>query len=161
LGRYSGGFQNGGATVNEVVIYTAGEIHSDWRDRFRGALGDLGIEAELVGPQEDHGRSDDVGEEILGAQPSDRYRDLMGARVNVLRTRVLLQRADLAVAYFGEEYRQWNTAVDAGWALASGLPLILVRGPELVHALKELDALATLTVETLEQAAEAVGYLFE
>ncbi len=147
--------------MNELVIYAAGEIHSDWREQLREALAERGVEALVVGPQEDHARSDDVGEAILGSQPSDRHRDLEGARVNTLRTRVLMQQADLAVALFGPKYRQWNTAVDAGWALATGLPLILVRPEEHVHALKELDALATVTVETIEQAAEAIAYIFE
>ena len=92
---------------------------------------------------------------------SSRFRDLQGARANTLRTRVLMQRADLAVAYFGPKYKQWNTASDAGFALASGLPLVLVRPAEHIHALKELDALATLTVETVEQAAQAIAYIFE
>lgn len=144
-----------------LTIYLAGEIHSGWRADFRSLLEERGVKATCVGPQEVHSRSDSVGEDILGEQPDARYRDLMGASVNTLRTRVLLRRADLAVAYFGEKYRQWNTAADAGSAVASGLPLILVRDLELVHALKELDALAALTVETLEQAAEAVAYIFE
>ena len=147
--------------MSDLTIYTAGEIHSDWRDQFRDALLDSGMTAELVGPQEVHERSDDVGEDILGEQPTNRFRDLEGARVNTLRTRVLMQRADLAIAYFGPKYRQWNTAVDAGFALALGIPLILVRDPEHTHALKELDAMASLTVETLEQAAEASAYIFE
>jgi YtoQ family protein len=147
--------------MNEITIYAAGEIHSDWRDQLRNALQRLDVHAHVLGPQEVHARSDDVGEDILGEQPSERYRDLMGARVNTLRTRVLMQRADLAVAFFGPKYKQWNTAMDAGFALALDLPLILVRDPEHTHALKELDALATLTVETLEQAAQAVAYIFE
>jgi YtoQ family protein len=147
--------------MGEVVIYAAGEIHSDWRTELRGALAGRGVEAELVGPQEVHDRSDSVGEDILGEQPGPAYRDLAGARVNTLRTRVLMQRADLCVAYFGPEYKQWNTAADAGAAVALGLPLLLVRPEEHVHALKELDALATLTVESLDQAAEAIAYIFE
>ena len=127
----------------------------------RRQLQSAGVDAELVGPQENHDRSDDVGEAILGKQPDARYRDLMGAQANTLRTRVLMQRADLVVAYFGPKYKQWNTASDAGFALASGLPLVLVRAEEHVHALKELDALATMTVETLEQAAQAIAYIFE
>jgi len=97
----------------------------------------------------------------LGEQPNPLYRDLQGARANMLRTRVLMQRADLAVACFRPKYKQWNTASDAGFALASGLPLVLVRPAEHIHALKELDALATLTVETVEQAAQAIAYIFE
>ncbi len=147
--------------MNQLTIYAAGEIHSDWRIELRRHLQARAVDAVVVGPQENHDRSDSVGEDILGEQPGPRYRDLMGARVNTLRTRVLLQKADLVVAYFGQKYRQWNTATDAGAALGAGLPLVLVREPELIHALKELDALATVTVETLEQAAEAIAYVFE
>jgi YtoQ family protein len=147
--------------MDEIVIYAAGEIHSEWREELRRHLEELGVDAELVGPQEVHDRSDDVGEDILGTQPDPRYRDLVGARVNTLRTRVLMQRADMCVAYFGPKYKQWNTASDAGAAVASGLPLVLVRSHEHVHALKELDALASVTVETLEQAAQAIAYIFE
>ncbi len=147
--------------MDEITIYLAGEIHSDWRARFRGLLEEREVPAECVGPQEVHERSDAVGEDILGEQPGPRYRDLMGARVNTLRTRVLLRRADLAVAYFGEKYRQWNTAADAGAAVAEGIPLVLVRSADLTHALKELDALAAFTAETLEQAADAVAHIFE
>ena len=147
--------------VGDFVIYAAGEIHSEWREELRRHLSDLGVDAEVTGPQEVHDRSDSVGEDILGEQPGSRYRDLMGARVNTLRTRVLMQRADLCIAFFGPKFKQWNTASDAGAAVASGLPLLLVRPEEHVHALKEMDALATLTVETLEQAAQAIAYIFE
>lgn len=147
--------------MDDIIIYAAGEIHSDWRNDLRAQLEKRDVDADIVGPQEAHDRSDSVGEDILGEQPGPRYRDLMGARVNTLRTRVLMQRADLCVAYFGPKYKQWNTASDAGAALANGLPLVLVRAEEHIHALKELDALATLTVETLEQAAEAIAYIFE
>ena len=147
--------------MDDIVIYAAGEIHSEWRNELREYLGSLGVDAEIVGPQEGHDRSDSVGEDILGEQPGAVYRDLMGARVNTLRTRVLMQRADLCIAYFGPKYKQWNTASDAGAAVAHGMPLVLVRPPEHIHALKELDALATLTVETLQQAAQAIAYIFE
>lgn len=145
----------------ELSIYLAGEIHSDWRHRFQDALADLQVEATFLGPQTDHDRSDDIGELILGKQPDARYRDLMGARVNTLRTRVQLRHADLVVACFTDKYKQWNTASDAGAALAAGIPLILVRAEEHIHALKELDAQADVTVETLEQAARAVAYIVE
>jgi YtoQ family protein len=147
--------------MNQLTIYAAGEIHSSWRNELRNGLESRGVRATVVGPQEAHDRSDSVGEDILGEQPGDRYRDLMGARVNTLRTRILLRQADLVVAFFGPKYRQWNTATDAGAAVAAGLPLVLVRSEDLIHALKELDALATVTVETLDQAAEAISYVFE
>lgn len=147
--------------MDDIVIYAAGEIHSDWREDLRHHLEELDVDAEVVGPQELHDRSDSVGEDILGEQPGPRFRDLAGARVNTLRTRVLMQRADLCVAYFGAKFKQWNTAADAGAAVARGMPIVLVRSEEHIHALKELDALATVTVETLEQAAEVISYIFE
>lgn len=145
----------------DLTVYLAGEIHSAWRSELRQMVASRGLHVRFVGPQENHDRSDAVGEEILGEQSSARQRDLASAGVNTMRTRVLLRRADLAVAFFGEKYRQWNTAADAGAALASGVPLLLVRSSELTHALKELDAMAAFTVETLEQAADAIGYIFE
>ncbi len=147
--------------MEHITIYAAGEIHSDWRNELRAALQSRGVRATVVGPQEVHERSDSIGEDVLGEQPGPRYRDLMGARFNTLRTRILMRRADAVVAFFGPKYRQWNTATDAGAAVASGLPLVLVRDSELIHALKELDALATVTVETLAQAADAIAYVFE
>ena len=142
-------------------IYLAGEIHTDWRERFRALVEDAGVDAHFLGPQEDHDRSDDIGEAILGKQPGDRYRDLMGARMNSLRTRIHMRQADVAVVCFTEKYRQWNSASDAGAALGLGIPLILVRPAEFTHALKELDAQADVTVETLEQAAQALAYVVE
>ena len=147
--------------MQQLTVYLAGEIHNPWRDELRAAVERRDLDVRFVGPQENHDRSDSVGEDILGSQPDARYRDLMGASLNTLRARVQMRRADLAVAYFGPEYKQWNTAADAGIAVAQGLPLILVRSADHVHALKELDALATFTVETLDQAAEAIGYIFE
>lgn len=147
--------------MQKLTIYLAGEIHSDWREELEHMLRERDLPVQLVGPQTVHDRSDSAGEDILGQQPGARYRDLVGARLNTLRTRVLLRRADLVVAYFGDKYRQWNTALDAGAAIASDVPLILVRDPELTHALKELDALASFTVEDLPQAADAISYIFE
>ena len=147
--------------MSRLTIYLAGEIHSDWRTQFRKHIEKRNIVADCVGPQEVHDRSDSVGEDILGKQPDARYRDLMGARVNTMRTRVLLKNADIVVAYFGEKFKQWNTAADAGAASALGIPLVLVRDSSLTHALKEIDAMASMTVEDLEQAAEAVAYISE
>ncbi|MEJ2502232.1 MAG: YtoQ family protein [Gemmatimonadota bacterium] len=149
--------------MTDLIIYLAGEIHSPWRDRLREHLEAEGVADDIafVGPQEVHERSDAVGEDVLGEQPSQRYRDLLGGQVNNLRRRVQMNRADLCVAYFGPKYRQWNTAADAGAAAAMDVPVILVRDMEHLHALKDLDAFAAVTVETLEQAAAVIAYVFE
>lgn len=147
--------------MESIVIYLAGEVHSPWRDELRKLVEQKNVPVRFVGPLDEHDRSDAIGEDILGTQPTPRFRDLVGAGANTLRTRVLMRQADMTVAFFGDKYRQWNTAADAGTALAAGIPLLLVRSPDLIHALKELDAMATFTVETLEQAAEAIAYVFE
>lgn len=147
--------------MQQMTIYLAGEVHSPWRQELRELVEAHNVPVRFVGPQEEHDRSDSVGEDILGQQPTPRLRDLVGAGVNTLRTRVLLRKADMTVAYFGDKYKQWNTAADAGAAVAAGIPLLLVRSSDHVHALKELDAMATFTVETLAQAAAAIAYVFE
>ena len=147
--------------MQSITVYLAGEVHSSWRQQLRDLIAERGAKVNFVDPQEEHDRSDSVGEDILGAQPNARFRDLAGAGVNTLRTRVLMRRADMTVAFFGDKYKQWNTAADAGASVAAGIPLLLVRSADHVHALKELDAMAAFTVETLEQAAEAIAYVFE
>ncbi|MEX2467414.1 MAG: YtoQ family protein [Gemmatimonadota bacterium] len=149
--------------MDGLTIYLAGEIHSPWRDKLRSKVAerDVGGDLTWVGPQEVHDRSDDVGEDVLGTQPNARYRDLLGGQINNLRRRVQMGQADLCVAYFGPKYKQWNTAADAGAAAALDVPVILVRDPEHTHALKDLDAFAAVTVETLDQAAAVIAYLFE
>jgi YtoQ family protein len=149
--------------MDDLTIYLAGEIHSPWREELRRSVAEKHLDAEItwVGPQETHERSDDVGEDVMGEQPSARYRDLLGGQVNNLRRRIQMARADLCVAYFGPKYKQWNTAADAGAAAALDIPVILVRDPEHIHALKDLDAFAAVTVETLRQAAEVIVYVFE
>ncbi len=144
-----------------LTVYLAGEIHTDWRAEFRSQAEAKRLPLTFVGPQEEHALSDDIGEKIVGTQPSPRWRDEVASQVNNLRTRVWLRRADLVVAKFGEQYRQWNTAMDASIALAQGLPLILVRELDLGHALKELSQRAQLVVETPEQALEAIAYIFK
>lgn len=149
--------------MQDLTLYLAGEIHSSWRDELRREIEAKDLPAELtyVGPQEVHDRSDDVGEDVLGEQPNPRYRDLLGGQINNLRRRVQMARADLCVAYFGPDYKQWNTAADAGAAAALDIPVVLVRDPEHTHALKDLDAFAAVTVETLDQAARVIAYVFE
>lgn len=143
----------------ELTVYLAGQIHDDWRDEMRAEAAKRDLPITFVGPQEDHATSDDIGEAILGEQPNPRWKDEVASQVNNLRTRVLLGRADVVVALFGEKFRQWNTAMDATTGIALGKPVIVVRDPKLHHALKELSQRAQLTVETPAQAVEALAYI--
>ena len=142
-----------------LTVYLAGQIHDDWRDQLKQQAEALGIAVDFVGPQDEHDLSDGIGEQILGEQESARWRDELASQVNNLRTRILMQRADAVVAQFGEKFRQWNAAMDAGIAIALGKPLIVVRDPSLHHALKEVSQRAQMTVDQPEQVLDALEYV--
>jgi len=142
-----------------LTVYLAGQIHDDWRDRLRAEAMRREIDVEFVGPQDEHDLSDGIGEQILGEQESARWKDEVASQVNNLRTRVLMSRSDAVVAQFGEKFRQWNAAMDAGIAIALGKPLIIVRDPSLHHALKEVSQRAQMTVDRPEQVLDALEYV--
>ncbi|WP_079530557.1 YtoQ family protein [Halobacillus hunanensis] len=145
----------------ELTIYLAGQIHDDWRNELKDRAKRKNMSIQFVGPQVNHERSDSIGEDILGQQPGKEYRDDAASSINNFRTQLLLSKADAVIALFGEEYKQWNTAMDAGLALQSNKPLILIRPKSLIHPLKELSNQATVTVETIEQALKVLAYVYE
>ena len=139
-------------------VYLSGEIHSDWRQRIADGVAAAGLPVNLFAPVTDHGASDDVGVDILGPEPEGFWKDHKGAGVNAVRTKTLLERADVVVVRFGDQYRQWNAAFEAGYAAALGKPLVTLHDPELTHALKEVDRAAMATAETPEQVVEILSY---
>jgi YtoQ family protein len=139
-------------------VYLSGEIHSDWRERIANRAREVGLEVRLTSPVTDHGASDDVGVDILGPEENQFWKDHKGAGVNAVRTQTLLRQADVVVVRFGDRYRQWNAAFEAGHAAALGKPLITLHDPELTHALKEVDRAAMATAETPEQVVEILSY---
>jgi YtoQ family protein len=145
----------------ELLVYLAGQIHDDWREQLRKKAEERGLPIIFKGPQEDHDRSDAIGELIKGKQPNAVYRDHAASELNNLRTRIWMQKADVVIALFGEKYRQWNTAMDAAMAIQMGKPLILIRPESLHHPLKELSQRAQVTVETVDQALDALAYVLE
>ncbi|KMY52676.1 hypothetical protein AC623_00685 [Bacillus sp. FJAT-27231] len=144
-----------------LTVYLAGEIHSSWREEIKQKAVALKLPIDFVGPMEDHDRSDDIGEEILGKQPNAIFRDAAASSLNNLRTEVLMKKADLVIALFGEKYKQWNTAMDASAAVTFGKPLILIRPESLHHPLKELSRKANVTVKNVDQAMKALAYIFD
>ena len=142
-------------------VYLSGEIHTDWRDRIASGIEAAGLPVSLSAPITDHSASDDCGVEILGPESSDFWKDQKGARINAIRTRTLIDRADVVVVRFGDKYRQWNAAFDAGYAAAAGIPVITLHDPALNHALKEVDAAALAVAETPEQVVQILQYVIE
>jgi YtoQ family protein len=140
-------------------VYLSGEIHSDWRERIvRGAEG---LDVRFTSPVTDHSASDDCGAAILGEPAEQFWRDHLGAGVNAIRTGTLLRAADVVVVRFGEQYKQWNAAFDAGQAAALGKPLITLHPPAHDHALKEVDRAALAVAREPEQVVEILRYVLE
>ena len=142
-------------------VYLSGEIHSDWRQRIAEGVRVAGLPVELLAPVTDHQASDDAGASILGEEDEQFWRDHKGAGVNAVRTQTLLRRADVVVVRFGDKYRQWNAAFDAGYAAALGKPIVTLHDAELSHALKEVDRAAMAVAESPEQVVEILRYAIE
>ncbi|MEB1807845.1 MAG: YtoQ family protein [Bacillaceae bacterium] len=145
----------------KLSVYLAGQIHDNWREEIKNLAQQMDLPIEFTGPMENHDRSDNIGEEILGKQQDAIAKDEAASSINNLRTQILLQKADVVIALFGEQYRQWNSAMDAATAIALNKPLILVRPASLHHPLKELSNKAQVVCETPEQALKALAYVFE
>ena len=139
-------------------VYLSGEIHSDWRDQIQNGCSAKDLPVDLVAPVTNHDASDDCGVEILGQEDNDFWKDHKGAQVNAIRTRTLIEKSDIVVVKFGDKYRQWNAAFDAGFAAALGKPMIILHDNNLTHALKEVDAAALAVTQTPEQVVRVLGY---
>src|SRR5919204_4522595 len=142
-------------------VYLAGEIHSDWRERIAKGAGEAGLDIAFTSPVTDHSASDDVGVAILGQESEGFWKDHKGAGVNAIRTQTLIRQADVVVVRFGDKYRQWNAAFDAGFAAAIGKPVITLHDEELDHALKEVDRAALATARSAEQVVDVLRYVIE
>ncbi|MGB0410924.1 MAG: YtoQ family protein [Pikeienuella sp.] len=140
-------------------VYLSGEIHSNWREEIIAAA--QGLDVTFSAPVTDHDASDDCGVTIMGAEPNKFWHDHKGAKLNAIRTRTLIERADVVVVRFGDKYKQWNAAFDAGYAAALGKSLIVMHGPDHQHALKEVDGAALAVIERPEQVVEILRYVID
>ena len=140
-----------------LKVYLAGEIHTNWREDI--AHGCKGLDVEFTAPVTDHDSSDDCGVAIMGPEKDKFWHDNKGAKLNAIRTRKAIEDADIVVVRFGEKYKQWNAAFDAGYAAALGKPLIVMHQDAHQHALKEVDAAALVVAQTPLQVADALRYV--
>ncbi len=143
----------------QLTVYLSGEIHSNWRQEIIQGIQDNDLPIEILSPITDHAASDDVGVDILGSEGDPFWKDHKAAKINSMRIRTGLEKADLVVVKFGEKYRQWNAAFDAGYAAAKGKALIVIHPPDFRHALKEVDAAAMAVAQTSEQVVEILKYV--
>jgi len=140
-----------------LKVYLSGEIHTDWREQI--IEGAKGLDVSFEAPVTDHAASDDCGVAILGTENSKYWHDHKGAMINAIRTRRGIEEADVVVVRFGDKYKQWNAAFDAGYAAAKGKSLIVLHPPEHQHALKEVDAAALAVAEEPRQVVEILRYV--
>ena len=142
-------------------VYLSGEIHTDWREQIASGAQAEGLPVSFTSPVTNHDDSDNCGVDILGGEDNSFWKDQKGARVNAIRTRTLIERADVVVVRFGDKYRQWNAAFDAGYAAALGKPVVTLRDAALTHPMKEVDAAALAVAETPSQVVRVLRYAIE
>ena len=142
-------------------VYLSGEIHTDWRNEIIKLCNNEDLSIKFSSPNTDHDSSDNCGVEILGDEENNFWKDNKGASINSIRTKKAIKDSDVVIVKFGEKYKQWNAAFDAGFAVASDIPLIVVHGDEDQHALKEVDASALVVVDDPEKVANALSYVIK
>lgn len=139
-------------------IYLSGEIHTDWREQIMAGCEEQGLPVEFTSAVTDHDASDAAGD-LLAPESEGFWRDNKSAKVNAIRIKTLIEQSDLAVIRFGEKYKQWNAAFDAGFCAALGKPYITLHGEEIIHPLKEVDAAAMAWAQTPQQVVELIRYV--
>ena len=141
------------------TIYLSGEIHTSWREQIKQGILENQLDIEVLSPITNHDNSDNVGSEILGAEQNNFWKDHKAAKINAIRTNSYISRSDIVIIKFGDKYKQWNAAFDAGIAAGLGIPTIIMHDPALTHPLKEVDAAAQAVTETPEQVVEILKYI--
>ncbi|NKB33479.1 MAG: YtoQ family protein [Pseudomonadales bacterium] len=139
-------------------VYLSGEIHTDWREQIIEGASSLPI--AFTSAVTNHEASDAAGD-VLGTEAENFWRDHKSSKVNSIRTRTLIEKCDVAVIRFGDKYKQWNAAFDAGICAAAGKPYITLHDDSLIHPLKEVDGAAMGWAQTPEQVVEILRYVIE
>ena len=142
-------------------VYLAGEIHSNWREEIIELCEKEKLEVEFTSPVTDHESSDNCGVEILGEEEKNIWKDRKGANINSIRTKKSIQDCDVIIVKFGEKYKQWNAAFDAGYASALGKSIIVIHNEDHQHALKEADASAEAVASNQIQAVRILKYVLK
>lgn len=146
--------------MSKWTVYLSGEIHTDWRQQIMRGAFDHDLPVEFTSAVTDHDASDAAGD-VLGEEASAFWRDHKSSKVNAIRTKNLIEKCDIAVIRFGDKYKQWNAAFDAGFCAALGKPYITLHDESIIHPLKEVDAPAMAWAQTPEQVVEVLQYVIQ
>jgi len=147
--------------MKEWNIYLSGEIHSNWREQIKTQVNSQNLPILFTSPATNHELSDDCGIKILGSENEKFWHDHKGAKINAIRTRTAIEKADIVIVRFGEKYKQWNAAFDAGFAAALSKPLIIIHSADHQHALKEIDAAALAVTKNVDEVVKILKYTIE
>jgi len=139
-------------------VYLSGEIHTDWRQRIKEGCEAYNLPVVFTSAVTDHDASDSAGD-LLGEEDNNFWRDHKSAKVNAIRIKTLIENCNIAVVRFGNKYKQWNAAFDAGYCAALGTPYITLHDEDIIHPLKEVDASALAWATTPEQVVEILKYV--
>lgn len=142
----------------EWLVYLSGEIHTDWRQKIQDGTKASNLPVKFCSAVTDHPASDAAGD-VLGEEVNKFWRDHKSSKVNSIRTKTHIEHCDLAVVRFGEQYKQWNAAFDAGYCAALGKPYITLHDEDIIHPLKEVDAAAMAWAQTPDQVVEILKYV--
>ena len=140
------------------TVYLSGEIHTDWREQIMQGAKNHGLNIKFTSAVTDHDASDAAGD-LLGENDKQFWRDHQSSKVNSIRTRTLIQNCDIAIIRFGDKYKQWNAAFDAGFCAALDKPYITLHNDDIIHPLKEVDAAAMAWAQTPGQIVEILKYI--
>ena len=142
----------------DLIVYLSGEIHTDWRDEIVQKSKNLNLPIEFLSPNTNHELSDDVGVKILGEEDKKFWHDHKSAKINSIKNKNSIERADIVVVKFGEKYKQWNAAFDSGYAIGLSKSIIVLHKNEYQHALKEIDASASAVASTVDEVVKILQY---
>jgi len=142
----------------DLIVYLSGEIHTDWRNEIVQKSKNLNLPIEFLSPNTNHELSDDVGIQILGNEDKKIWNDHKSAKINSIRTKNAIEQADIVVVRFGEKYKQWNAAFDAGYAIGLSKSIVVLHSEEHQHALKEIDASASAVASTVDEVVKILQY---
>ncbi len=143
----------------ELTVYLSGEIHTNWREEIIEKCNKLSLPIVFLSAVTDHELSDDVGANILGPEEKKFWHDHKSAKINSIRTKNAIEQSDIVIVRFGDKYKQWNAAFDAGFAAAMSKSLIIIHNDENQHALKEIDVVAQAVTSDVEQVIKILNYI--
>ena len=140
-------------------VYLSGEIHTEWREEIIQLCKKDDLSINFSAPITNHESSDNCGVEILGLEEKKFWKDNKGAKINSIKTRKSIKDCDVVIVKFGEKYKQWNAAFDAGYATALNKSVIVIHNEDHQHALKEVDAFASAVAENQHQVVRILRYI--